>query len=58
MTEHFPALLVILPLLAAVLIPFSPAAVKRSAWHISFASAAASLALAARLAWEIGRAHV
>ncbi|MBU2573651.1 MAG: monovalent cation/H+ antiporter subunit D family protein [Elusimicrobia bacterium] len=52
MTEHFPALLVILPLLAAVLIPFSPAAVKRSAWHISFASAAASLALAARLAWE------
>lgn len=52
MMEHFPALLVILPLLAAALLPFSPAAVRRRAWQISFASASVSLALAARLAWE------
>jgi multicomponent Na+:H+ antiporter subunit D len=49
-TEHIPALLVITPMLAAVLIPFSPAPLRRAGAGIYIAATAAALAMAMALA--------
>ncbi len=53
--EHIPALLVIVPLLAAVIIPFSPAPLRRRGAAVSLLANAAALALASALAWEVFR---
>ncbi|HOI43928.1 MAG TPA: proton-conducting transporter membrane subunit, partial [Elusimicrobiales bacterium] len=55
MTEHVPALLVIVPLLAAVIIPFSPAPLRRRGAAVSLLANAAALALASALAYEVFR---
>jgi multicomponent Na+:H+ antiporter subunit D len=52
MTQHFPALLVVLPMLAAALLPFSPGPLKRASWAVALVSALVSMALASVLAFE------
>lgn len=55
LAEHIPALLVLVPLLASVIIPFSPAPLRRAGGAVAVLANGAALALASALALEVFR---